>query len=253
MTCKKIRNFTGGLSLLQAKIMMIRGFTSEENLLSQKDFSKQLKRPLSTINYNIVQLKKKGLLTNLNFLTRDGKVVFQKIKRYYNNTKKLRAHKILGKFILAEDYKDFESIRHKYLKISEKHKGFKIEFKGYVVLFYTPKKIVFYLPDVYGDSIEEIYAEAYEQHIKPLEDYLQREFKGLRVDKYEIASITINHLALQNHPLAEIFKKFNVRYKSGRLEVDHSHGVAELETVHKKHCVEDMDKILEYENLVRAD
>ena len=34
--------------------------------------------------------------------------------------------------------------------------------------------------------------------------------------------------------------------------MDHSNGVPELETVHKKHSVRDMDKILDYENLVRG-
>ena len=254
MTCNKICIRGGSFSEIQSKIILMRGFTPEENLLYQKDFAQQLKRPLTTINYNIQQLKKKGIFTDLNNLTPDGKLVLRKLKGYLNNTKKIRGHKLFGKFILREPYRDFESIKNKYLRISKspKHRGFKLEFKDCVVLFYSPQKICFYLPEVFGDSIEEIYAEAYEQYINPLKNYLEQMFNSLKINEYEIASVTINHLALQNNSLAEIFKEFNVQYKSDRLEVDHSHGVAELETVHKKHSVRDLDMILDYEKLVRG-
>jgi hypothetical protein len=254
MIWKKTCNFTEGLSELQTKILLFRGFTKEENLLYQRNFREGLNKPLSTINYNIKVLRTKGLFTKSNLLTPDGKVVFQKLKRYLNNTKKLRAHKIFGQFILTELYRDFNKVRDKYLRISKspKHKGFRVEFKDCVVLFYSPNKICYYLPDVYGDSISEIYAEAYEQYILPLKNYLEQMFLTLQINQYEIVSVTINHIALLNHPLAKIFKEFNVRYESDRIEVDHSHGVPELETVHKKHSVEDMNKILDYENLVRG-
>ncbi|MBS3122531.1 hypothetical protein J4434_06640 [Candidatus Woesearchaeota archaeon] len=254
MACNNTRNLTGGLSKAQAKIIMIRGFTKEENLLKQKDFAEVLKKPLTTVNYNIKVLRNKGLLTKLNNLTPDGKVVFQKLKGYLNNTRKLRGHKLSGEFILTEGYRDFELVRNKYLQISKspKHRGFRVEFEECIVLFYSPQKICFYLPDVYGDSISEIYVEAYEKYISPLKKYLEQMFKGIMINQYEIASVTINHLAYQNHPLAEIFKQFNVRYASNRIEVDHSHGVAEFETIHKKHSLEDMDKILDYEKLIRG-
>jgi len=253
MSWSNIRNLTGGLSELQAKVVMIRGFTAENELMYQKHFSERLHKPLSTINYNVKVLRKKGLLTKLNYLTPDGKIVFQKLKKYLNNTKKLRGHKISGKFILAAPYRDFEAVRDKYTKISKspKHRGFRVEFKDFVVLFYSPTKICFYLPDVYSNSIEEIYAEAYDNYISPLKGYLEQMFQGLQINQYEIASVQINHLAYQNHPLAEIFREFNVQYKSDRIEVDHSHGVPELETIHKKHSTEDMDKVLDYEKVVR--
>jgi hypothetical protein len=252
--CNKFRNLTGGLSEIQAKIILIRGFTEEDKLLYQIDFSKLLRRPLSTVNYNIQVLKKKGYLTKLNFLTPDGKLVFQKLKEYLNNTKKLRGHKAFGEFILFEPYKDFEKVRNKYTLISKssKHRGFRLQFKDCIILFYSPKKVCFYLPGIYADSIPEIYAEAYERYIQPLINYLEQMFPGLKVNQYEIATLTLNHVALQNHALAEAFKQFNVRYSSDRLEVDHSHGVAELETVHKKYAVEDMDKILTYEEVIRG-
>lgn len=254
MICKNFRSLTWGISEIQTKIVLLRGFIEEEKLLYQKDFAEHLKRPLTTINYNLTILKKKGLMTDLNFLTPDGKVVFQKLKGYLNNTKKLRAHKIFGKFILKEPYEDFENVRNKYLKISKspKHRGFRVEFKDCVVLFYSSQKICFYLPDVYGDSIEEIHTVSYEKYIAPLKAYLEQMFKDLKIDPYEIASIQINHMAYLNHPLARIFKEFNAQYASDRLEVDHSHGTPELETVHKAHSVEDMDKILEYEKVVRG-
>jgi hypothetical protein len=243
----------GGINELQSKIILMRGFIPEEELLTQKEISLVLKRPSSSINYNIKELRKKGLLTQLNYLTPDGKVVFLKIKVYHNNTKKLRAHKISGKFILKEPYRDFEEVRDKYIKISNgKYFGFKLEVKDCTILFYTSNKICFILSSVYGDSIEEIFASAYETYIHPLKNHLEQIFESLKINNYEIASIQMNHFALQHHPLAEVFKEFNVNYSSDRLEVDHSHGVAELETVHKKHSVEDMDKILDYEKVVRG-
>ncbi len=254
MTCNKIRNFTCGLSALQAQILLLRGFTSEETLLYQKDIATQLKRPLSTINYNISVLRERGLWTKLNFLTPDGKTLFLKLKGYFEDTRKFRAHKIFGRFNLASEYKDFDSVRNKYLQISRspKHSGFRINYNDCVVLFYSPTKICFYLPDVYGDSIEEIYAVAYEEYVKPLKDYLEKTFDNLKIDRHEICSVTLNHLAFRYHQLAKIFKEFNVQYASDRIEVDHSHGVPELETVHKETAVQDMDKILEYEKVVRG-
>jgi len=243
----------GGLSELQAKILLVRGFTDEANLLLQKDFVRLLKKKATTISYAVKRLRKKELLTKTNFLTPDGKVVFQKLKDYHHSTKRLRAHKILGKFNLKEDYKDFGVVRDKYLQITNsQYRGFRIEFKDCVILFYSPRRIVFYLPDVFGDDIAELYAEAYEKYILPLKSYLEQMFSGLRIDEYEICSVTICHLAFQNHPLAQLFKDFNVQYSSDRLEVDHSHGVAELETVNREHSVQDMDKILDYEKLVRG-
>jgi len=244
----------GGLSELQAKILLVRGFTDEANLLRQKDISNTLKKPLTTINYAVKQLRKKGLLTDMNFLTPDGRAVFQKLKGHLNNTKRLRGHKIFGEFVLAEAYAGFGMVRDKYVKISNspKHRGFRVEFKDCVVLFYSPLKIVFYLPDVFGDDIAEIYVEAYEKFILPLKSYLEQMFEGLKINEYEVCSVTINHLALQRHPLAEVFEQFGVRYASDRIEVDHSNGIAELETVSKEHSVQDMDKILDYEKLVRG-
>jgi len=250
---RKIRILTG-YSGLQTKIILLRGFTSEETLLTQKEFANQLRRPLSSINYNVKSLKKKGILTRLNFLTPDGKVVFQKTKGYLDNTKKLRGHKIFGEFILTEDYKDFENVKDKYLKISNspKHKGFKLEFKECVILFYSPRKINFYLPDVYGDGLSELYAVAYDDYIRPLQNYLGQIFPTLKINKHEIGSITINHLSFQHHPLAELFKELGIHYQSDRVEIDHSHGTPELETVHKQYSRMDMDKILDYEKLVRG-
>ena len=241
------------MSELQAKILLIRGFTDEGELLRQRNFAEQLKKPLTTTNYNVLVLKKKGYMTSLNNLTPDGKAIFLKLKRYLNNTKKLRGHKIFGTFMLSEAYVDFEKVKKKYLRISSspKHKGFKLEFKECIILFYSPKKLCFYLPDVYGDGIAEIYAEAYEQYIFPLKNNLEQMFPTLKINQYEIASVTINHLAFQNHPLAEVFKEYGVRYKSDRIEVDHSE-TAELETVHKDTAVEDMDRILDYENWIRG-
>lgn len=254
MTCKNIRNCTGGLSELQSKIVMVRGFTNENNPMYQREFSEQLNKPLSTINYNIMVLKKKGLLTYSNYLTPDGKSVFLKLKEYLNNTRKLRAHRISGTFILREPYRDFEGVRDKYTKISKspKHRGFRVEFENCLVLFYSPKKVFFYLPDVYGNSFADIDTEAYEKYIAPLKSYLEQLFENLQINEHEIASIQLQHVAYQNHSLAEVYKKFNVEYKSDRLQVDHSHGVPELETIHKKSSVEDMDKILDYEKLVRG-
>lgn len=253
MTCNKNRILTEGFSELQAKMILVRGFSSEEKLLRDKDFATILKRPISTINYNKNILRKYGILTKLNFLTPDGKVVFQKLKRHLNKMKRLRGHKLSGFFILEVPFQDFETVRDKYLKISNspKHRGFRLDFKDCVILFYSPTKVFFYIPDIYGDSIDEIYASAYEEYISPMKGYLEQEFKSLRINNYEIASVQINHLAYQNHPLAEIFKEFNVQYASDRIGIDHSNGVAELETIHEKYSVEDMDKILDYEKCVR--
>lgn len=254
MTWKNIRNLTGGLPEIQTRILLLRGYTPEENLIYQREFAESLEKPLSTINYNIQVLRDRGLLTKLNYLTPDGKAVFLKLKDYINTTKKLRGHKASGTFILSTPYIDFEKVKGKFQRISKspKHKGFRVEFKDCVVLFYSPTKIVFYLPDVYGEEISEIYVRLYEDYIVPLKGYLEQIFEGLFVDEYEIASVTINHLAFMNHPLANCFQEFKFRYSSDRIEVDHSHGVPELETVHKKYSVEDMDKIIDYEKLIRS-
>jgi hypothetical protein len=245
--------YTGGFNNLQNQIILLRGFISEEILLSQTDISKELNRPLQSINYNIRELKKRNILDGLNFLTSKGKVVFLKMEGDLNNTKRLRAHKIFGTFILKEPYADFEKVRNKYLKISNSptHKGFRLEFRNCITLFYTPTKILFYLPDIYIDEIPEVYVAAYEEYIAPLQGYLEELFPGIKISNYDLATITINHLAYMKHPLAECFNQFKVRYVSNRIEIDCSHNIPELETVHKKHSVEDMDKILEYEEFLR--
>ena len=249
----KIRIPTIGIHKLSAKIILIRGLTPESTLLSQKEIADYLKRPLSSVNYHILRLKEEGIFNEIMFLTPHGKVVFQKLVGCVQNTKKLRAHKIVGTFKLVLAYKDFSEVKNKYIKISNgKYDGFRLDFNECVIIFYTPLKITYYLPCVYGDSISELYTEAYEKFIVPLKTYLETLFPSLKIDQYEIASICINHLALLNHPLAETFKKFNVQYASDRLEIDHSNVIPELETVHKETSVQDMDKILDYEKLIRG-
>ncbi len=255
MVWKKLRNSTGISNELQAQIILIRGLTDEGELLYQRHYANCLNKGISTINYNVVQLKKKGLMTDNNFLTYDGKSAFQKIKGYVNSTKKLRAHKIFGKLILAYPYSDFEKVRNKYKQISNnpKYKGFRFDFKGCMILFYSPKTIVYYLPDIFAESVEELHALAIDNYINPLISYLEKMFQGLKVNDYTQSEITMNHIAYQNHPLAELFKKHNKGYRSDRIHIDHSHGTPELETIHKKHAAEDMEKILEYEKIIKKD
>ncbi len=249
---KNFRKSTGGISEIQAEIIDLRYRTPEKSLIRQKDYATALKRPLSTINYNILQLKKKEYMDALNYLTPAGKVVYQELNRYVNNTKKLRAHKMFATLHLAGAYHRFEEMRGKFERISPnwRHRGFKFKFKECIILFYSPTKICFYIPDIYGDSIDEIYAIAYDEYVGPLQEHLEKAF-DVKIDRWERGAVQINHLAFQNHPLANIFKEHNVQYKSDRIEIDHSHGIPELETVHKKTAVQDMDKILDYEKIIR--
>lgn len=258
MTDKNIRIFfrihRGISNDLQMKIMLLRAYESEKNLLSQKDIAKRLNKPITTINYNISKLRKAGLLDKLNFLTDAGKGAIRKLGMVFKVGKKYRAHKLHGRFNLAAPFKDFDSYKNQYVRISKsaKYAGFRVEFNECIVFFWSETSITFYIPEVWGNSISEIHAEAYEQYIKPLQNYLQQMFKGLQISEYKQTSLEINHLAYVNHPLARLYKELGITYTSDRLMIDHSKGTPELETINQETAVQDMDRIEEYENSIRG-
>ena len=82
-----------------------------------------------------------------------------------------------------------------------------------------------------------------------LKNLLEKEFKGIKIDGYNLATITTMHIAKMNTEIAKSFI-FNVgNYKSKKIEIDQSKGVPEIETIDPKTAVYDLEIIEEMEKI----
>jgi len=225
-----------------------------DEIVKQIDCADALNKSITTINYNFTKLKKWGLINNKNQLTDYGKKFLQHFKRWDKTLKKrIRSHNLQVRLYLTKLPKDFEKLYGSILTpfTNKRYKGLKIQLNGCSVMFYSHKKVIVKLPDIFGNNEDEV-ASALLDCITQIIDLLKLEFPGLEVNCYEQASVTTMHVAVLDSVIAEqyILKKGS-HYSDGRISVDKSHGVYELEAEDPKTALADVEVLVKSEDLTR--
>ncbi len=248
--CKRVPT----LHKKQLKILLYVASRPDYEIITQTDTAETLNETLTTLNYHFTKLKQQGLLDKNNKLHEKGKKLLRFLKHWDKTfNKKLRAHKIQITLYLSRAPDNIREIKNCILTpfTNKRYEGLKTETLGCQVLFYSSKKAVVILPDIYANNDEEI-AAALADTIRQLIEALQMEFTGLKIDDYKPAKFTSMHVAVLDSIIAEWFILKNKRcFSNGRFGVDKSHGRYEAEAEDVKTALADIEVLVKYDDLAR--
>lgn len=228
------------------------GVNQNNELFYQTDIAEFFHKPLTTINYWITKFKQEGLITKYLELTERGHKLFHYL---WNNEskKRLRAHNIQVIFRLDKCPKNFPYCFSKsiYQPLSNKrYKGILTKLREFTVMFYSPRKIVCVLPDIYADTDEEISA-TIQILIPELRTILEDEFQGIRLGEYELAKIQSMHIALPNSIVAKKYLIRGFTEENQEFAIDNSHSLPEIELTDCSAALRDIMELLKFENKAR--
>lgn len=169
MVRKYLRKSTPYIHRLEMLILFYIASLKEWKIITQTEVAINLNKAVSTLNYHFTKLKVRGLITKDNHLTNKGRKYLRYLKHWDKTLNKmLRAHKIQIVFHLAK-CPDFEKIRNVVFTeiTNNRYKGLKCELMGCIVMFYSSKKAVAILPDIYGNNDEELSAAVCDVIMRP--------------------------------------------------------------------------------------
>lgn len=245
---------TPKLNQNKMKILFAIGCVSKEKIVLQKDLSKALNIPLSSIGYHITNLRSEELINKNNKLTKKGRQAIQYFKHWDKTfTKSLRAHKIQISLSITSLPSNFFTLRHKTLSpfTNKRYQGLKGEIEGTQILFYSSKKAMLILPEVYGNNDQEILG-AINSITQNLYDAIKLEFPGIKLGDYEICKFTSMHCAIVNSVIAESFLlQKGSCYSSDEICIDNSHGKPELECENLDNVFDNLGIMMNYEQLAQ--
>ena len=160
---------------------------------------------------------------------------------------RLRAHNIQIKFRVIKCPNGFPNC---YLRkgiyepcTNRRYSGLKTELLGCKVMFYSPRKIICVLPNIYTNTDEEISSRIM-LVVSDLKEALEQEFEGIRIDDYEIARIQTMHVAVLNAIIAKTFLIKGLTYSSKKIAIDKSHGIPEIEITDPAVSLDYIEKLL---------
>lgn len=234
---------------LRKRIFLWLGANQGFVMLTKTYLQRKLEKPYMTINYHITKFKQEGLIDKYLKLTNKGARVFDFLWKN-ENVYQLRAHNIQVKFKIVKCPDCFPDCFSKniYNPLSNgKYKGIQTSLNNMMVMFYSPKKIVCTLPDVYANTDDEIIS-AIQLQIPNIISVLEDEFKGIKVDDYQIAKIQTMHVAILNSIYAKSILLKDFTYEGENIAVDNSHGIPELELTNSLNCLMDIDLLMKAEN-----
>jgi len=231
------------------KIFLFIGLHQDGSLTYQTQIAKEFAFPITTVNYHITKFKQEGLLDKHLKLTEKG---FKAFKFLWENVNKkvLRAHNIQIIFQLVKCPADFPECfsRKIYTPFTNKrYVGIKTQIKGMTVMFYSPKKIVCVLHDIYADTDAEI-SSTVQVLIPALKELLEYEFKGVRIGDYELAKIQTIHIAVLNSIIAETYLLRGFTKENKEYAIDNSHGIPEVELTNPSNALKDIMNLLNLEH-----
>jgi len=207
--------------------------------------ARELSIPITTLNYHITNFKGEGLINDRLELTPKGMRLWKMLWENKALSNKFREHNIQVKFNVVKCPLGFPSCFSDKIYtplVNGRFSGIKTKFDDVAVMFYSKKKIVCTLPDVYGDSIEDCIS-GIEKFCIDIKQKLESEFKGIVIDKYEMAKITHIHSARMNSAIIEGVAEREGNFKIGDVEIDSSKGRAEIETTNPHNSLEKIEEI----------
>lgn len=217
----------------------------------QTEIARSLKKPITTINYHITKFKQEGLIDKYLKLTPSGLRLFERLWNDNTFSRSFRAHNLQVRFDVVKcPYKFPNCFSGKiYTPFSNgRYKGLQTKIGDIVVLFYSPKKIVCVLPDIFADKKEDILS-VIGLTCDKLRTALENEFEGIRIEDHQLAQITTLHIAKMNTDIAQSFVFHVGNYKSNKIEIDQSKGPPEIETVDPRTAVYDLEIIEEMDRI----
>jgi len=243
---KFIRSFFRKRGALPYKIFLYIGLHQNGDLTFQNEISKHFKIPLTTLNYHITKFKGEGLIKNGLNLTDDGKKLFRYMWENIGK-KKLRAHNIQIVFnvvICPSYFPDCFSKSIYQFFSNSKYRAIKTELRGMTVMFYSPKKIVCVLRNIYANNDEEI-SSALQLVITEIKSLLEKEFEGIKINGYEIAKIQKMHIAVLNSVIAEKYLIKGATEENNKFAIDGSDKGREIEITEPSTALRDIMDLLE--------
>jgi len=248
---KYIRKIPSLFSANELKVFFTIASKKEGGLLTKTAIAKASCLPVSTTNDITTRFKEWGLINPQFDFTDKGK----KVLRYFNQwdktfERKLRVHDVQVVLFLSGVSDGFDGLRGVVFSpfTNNRYRGLKAELVGCKVLFYSQKKAVAVLPELYGDSDDEV-AGAAVSVVGDLVRVLESEF-GVGVSDFKIARYSCMHVAVLDSVIAEQFILRTGRICQGRVTADKSHGRYELEATGER-ALEDVEVLVKYEDLAR--
>lgn len=250
----KVRNSIKVFSQNRMKILFAIGCISTSEIVNQIELSKTLNMKYTTLNHHITRLRAEKLINEKNHLTKEGQNAIRFFKHWDKTfSKKLRAHKIQISINLLKLPQDFFNIKHKILSpfTNKKYKGLKGTIEGTTVLFYSSKKLMLVLPEVYGNNDTEILS-AIHNSINQMYEVLKLEFPKIKLGNYEVCKFTSMHCAIVNSIIAEsyLLEKGSC-FQSENVCIDNSHGKPELESESLNNMFENLGIMMSAEQLTQ--
>ena len=234
------------------KIFMYLGINQDGSLVYQTQIARELKTPMSTVNYWVTKFKLEGLIDKYLKLTDRGFKAFKFL--WQNENKKiLRAHNIQVMFKVINCPKNFPDCFSKSIYqplTNNRYKGLKTELNGFTVMFYSSKKIVCVIPDIYGDSDDEI-SSSVQVIIPGLRKLLEAEFTKIELGDYEIAKIQTMHIAVLNSIIARKYLLRGFTKENKDYAIDNSHGIPEIELTNPDTALRDIMDLVNLESMLQ--
>lgn len=222
-------------------ILLFIGTHQDGSLTYQMQIARELKSSITTINYWVSKFKQEGLINKQLKLTNKGLNLFKFI---WDNldSQKLRAHNIQVIFQVTKCPSAFPDCFSKgiYQPLSNnKYRGIKTILRGFTCMFYSPKKIVCVLPDIYANSDEEISSQI-QLIIISLKAILEDEFVGVKLGGYKLAKIQTMHIAVLNSLIAKSYLLKGFTEENKEFAIDNSHGIPEIELTNPNNVLRDI-------------
>src|SRR3989344_3026854 len=254
--CKNVRNQARMFSEKTRKIFLYCCMSPETFFPSTHNIAKKINQKYTTVHHHIMKLKGMGLINKYNQVTDEGKKFYKFIVGWDNNNlencpRRLRAHNIQIRFLVTKAYKEHKEFSTIYEPFTNKrYMGLKAELYGCKVMYYSSKKIVAVIPDIFADTDEDV-AGSLLSIVADLKSALEKEFE-VSIEGHKIAKITSLHVAVINSIIAEVFLLQGKIIKTEKIHVDGSKGGNEIEAVDKNTALQDVEVLVKYEDLARS-
>ena len=242
---KFLGNLLSKRNRLRHKLFLYVGKHQNGELTYQTQIKEHFKIPYTTINYHITKFKEEGLIDNHLNLTNTGIKLFKLIWKDAG-IKKLRAHNIQIKFNLIKCPINYVK---KYSRdifktfTNGRYYGFKGDLGNFTFMFYSKKKIICVLKDIFGNNDEEI-TSSLMILIGEIKNILEKEFLGIKIEAHNLAKIQTMHIAVLDSYISENYNLRGFTYESKTMAIDESKGRYELESTNSETCLEDCMKLL---------
>ena len=240
------RNFLRKRNSLGYKIFMTVGTNQDGKFTYVTQLSEYLGKHNNTVTYWITKFKEEGLIDYGLELSENGKSLF---KFLWENLEisNLRAHNIQIVFFLSkcpDDYIERYSSEIFSFITNGRYRGLIGKIFGITCMFYSPKKIVCVLRNIYGDTDEDI-SSGLQIIASDLKARLEKHFDGITIGGNKFAKIQTSHIAVLDSLIAKSFDLRGFTYEGKYLAIDKSHGRHEIELTDPRVNLKDIMKLLD--------